>query len=74
MRQAIEEFSTPRPARNPYTGESKMKKGKAFKKVATKPIPGFTGYIPGSRYCDSTTFGKAAEIAYENFNRRDEKG
>lgn len=72
--QAIEEFSTPRPSRNPYSGESKVNKGRTFKKVQTKPIPGFTGYIPGSRSCDSTTFGKTSEIAYEKFNQRDEKG
>lgn len=74
VRKAIEEFSIPRPSRNPYNGESKVNKAKTFKKVQTKPIPGFTGYIPGSRSCDSTTFGKTSEIAYGNFNQRDEKG
>lgn len=75
VRQAMDEFSVPRPPRNPYNGEANRgNKARNFKLVKTKPIPGFTGYIPGSRTCYSTTFGKTSEIAYDNFNRRDEKG
>jgi hypothetical protein len=35
---------------------------------------GFTGFIPGSKYGFATTFGKTTEIAYENFNHRDNRG
>jgi hypothetical protein len=74
----MDEFTTPRPPRTLYTSPSEIgSKGhrvRALKQVSTKPIPGFTGYIPGSRTCYSTTFGKTSEIAYNQFNKRDEKG
>jgi hypothetical protein len=53
--------------------------GKATKKpehkaITTKPIPGFTGFIPSSRTFCSMSFGKTAEVAYDQFNHRDDKG
>jgi hypothetical protein len=76
VRKAIDDFSVPKPPRNPYLADAvkKSPKSRQFKLVKTTPIPGFTGYIPGSRTCYSTTFGKTSEIAYDNFNHRDEKG
>ncbi|KAJ3279449.1 hypothetical protein HK104_001458 [Borealophlyctis nickersoniae] len=74
VRKAIDEFTVPTVPRDPY----KQPYGETYKPVkkiiTTRPIPGFTGFIPGSRTCYSTTFGTRADIAYENFNARDEKG
>ncbi|KAJ3194021.1 hypothetical protein HK101_003657 [Irineochytrium annulatum] len=66
VRKAIDEFTAPKQPR----GASK----EAERRVKTNPIPGFTGFVPGSKYGFATTFGKTTEIAYENFNNRDEKG
>ncbi|KAJ3105269.1 hypothetical protein HDU97_008292 [Phlyctochytrium planicorne] len=72
VRKAIDDFTAPRPSRDLYKEPFKIQKIKSITK--THPIPGFTGFIPGSKYGFATTFGKTTEIAYENFNNRDEKG
>ncbi|KAI9342777.1 hypothetical protein DFJ73DRAFT_762116 [Zopfochytrium polystomum] len=72
VRKAIDEFTTPQSTRDPYKEPYKQVKVRAPNK--TQPIPGFTGFIPGGKYGFATTFGKTTEIAYENFNNRDERG
>ncbi|KAI8622792.1 hypothetical protein BC830DRAFT_1087809 [Chytriomyces sp. MP71] len=72
VRKAIDEFTVPKSTRDPYKEPHKEVKVKNFS--TTQPIPGFTGFIPGSKYGFATTFGKTTEIAYENFNKRDDRG
>jgi hypothetical protein len=73
VRNAIKDFTHQAPARNPYA--EKHISAKTDKKIEmTSPIPGFTGFIPESRTCYSMTFGKTSEVAYDQFNHRDEKG
>ncbi|KAJ3126504.1 hypothetical protein HK100_010221 [Physocladia obscura] len=72
VRKAIDEFTAPKSTRDPYKEPYRETKTKSISK--TQPIPGFTGFIPGSKYGFATTFGKTTEIAYENFNNRDERG
>ncbi|KAI8906507.1 hypothetical protein DFJ77DRAFT_190856 [Powellomyces hirtus] len=38
------------------------------KQSSVRPIPGFTGFIPGSRTHYAQTFGNTAEVAYAVFN------
>ncbi|KAJ2996059.1 hypothetical protein HDV02_000209 [Globomyces sp. JEL0801] len=73
VRQAIDDFVQSPPTENPYVRGKKTQKRQP-KVVMTKPIPGFTGFIPGSRTCYSMSFGKTSEVAYDQFNHRDEKG
>ncbi|KAJ3265632.1 hypothetical protein HDU77_004405 [Chytriomyces hyalinus] len=72
VRKAIDEFTVPKSTRDPYKEPHKEVKVKSISK--TQPIPGFTGFIPGSKYGFATTFGKTTEIAYDNFNNRDDRG
>jgi hypothetical protein len=51
-----------------------FKKSQEKQIVSTRPIPGFTGFIPGSRTMYSMSFGKSSEVAYSNYNARDEQG
>lgn len=74
VRRAIEDFVQAPPPANPYTIERKEKRLETPKIVTTKPIPGFTGHLPGSRTCYSMSFGKTAQSAYDQFNLRDESG
>ncbi|KAI8929087.1 hypothetical protein BC831DRAFT_445431 [Entophlyctis helioformis] len=74
VRNAIEEFTHTPPPRNPYAEPRSRLRSKNKEIVKMDPIPGFTGFIPGSRTCYSMTFGKTAEVAYDHFNHRDEKG
>ncbi|KAJ3332964.1 hypothetical protein HDU76_012461 [Blyttiomyces sp. JEL0837] len=73
VRRAIDEFTSPRPKHDPYS-ESTRPPVEVKQVNRTQPIPGFTGFIPGSKYGFATTFGKTTEIAYDNFNNRDERG
>ncbi|KAH9274324.1 hypothetical protein BASA83_003322 [Batrachochytrium salamandrivorans] len=65
-------FGEPAP-RSPYDLYQKRPSPKVQEIIKTNPIPGFTGFIPGSRTCYSMTFGKTAEAAYDQFNHRNEK-
>ncbi|KAI9204933.1 uncharacterized protein BJ171DRAFT_617961 [Polychytrium aggregatum] len=67
VRKAIDEFTAPSSSRDSSRSRDKGT-------VHTHPIPGFTGFIPGSKYGFATTFGRTTEIAYDNFNHREEKG
>ncbi|KAJ3302173.1 hypothetical protein HDV03_005279 [Kappamyces sp. JEL0829] len=73
VRRAIDDFVQPPPPANPYVKKNAHPVETA-RVVTTKPIPGFTGFIPGSRTCYSMSFGKTAESAYDQFNNRDENG
>ncbi|KAJ3066286.1 hypothetical protein HDU98_010403 [Podochytrium sp. JEL0797] len=72
VRKAIDEFTVPKSTRDPYKEPHREVKVKSVN--TTQPIPGFTGFIPGSKYGFATTFGKTTEIAYDNFNKRDDRG
>jgi len=72
VRKAIGEFTTLPIHHVPLEPTSKMVHHKV--KATINPIPGFTGFIPGSRTCFATTFGRTASSAYDKFNGRDEKG
>eukprot|EP00842_Homolaphlyctis_polyrhiza_P005115 jgi/Hompol1/5604/HPOL_001224-RA len=65
VRSAIEEFTHHPAPRNPYAESRHQARSKNKEIVKTSPIPGFTGFIPGSRTCYSMTFGKTAEVAYD---------
>jgi hypothetical protein len=70
VRDALEEFAVKPAPKNPYIS-SKPAKQTDTKIEMISPIPGFTGFIPGSRTCYSMTFGKTSNVSYENFNKRD---
>ncbi|KAJ3200937.1 hypothetical protein HK099_002468, partial [Clydaea vesicula] len=81
VRHAIEEFTDKKPDWNPYFTSndgtkvvSSKDKVKVDRAVETRPIPGCTVFIPGSKYGFATTFGKTSEIAYEAFNHREPNG
>ncbi|KAJ3093224.1 hypothetical protein HK102_000025 [Quaeritorhiza haematococci] len=74
VRKAIDEFTAPHPQRTPTASTESTTSRKRPVEVNTRPIPGFTGFIPGSRYAFATTFGKTSEISYDAFNHRDERG
>jgi len=74
VREALDEFTAPRPPRDMVHDARGNLKNEYKSVVKTKPIPGFTGFIPGSRTVYSSTFGKTADIAYHDFNARDAKG
>ncbi|KAJ1553402.1 hypothetical protein HK405_008027, partial [Cladochytrium tenue] len=68
VRKAIEDFTAPAPSRDPYKDAPVDPPSRGT--CNTRPIPGFTGFVPGSKYGYATTFGKSTEIAYENFNKK----
>ncbi|KAJ3044146.1 hypothetical protein HK097_001580 [Rhizophlyctis rosea] len=74
VREALDEFTAPKAIKDPYLDPHAYDKVEKKNIVHTDPIPGFTGFIPGSRTLYSTTFGRTFNVAYDNFNRRDEKG
>jgi hypothetical protein len=74
VRRAIDDFVQAPPPSNPYLVKKRERRLETPKIVTTKPIPGFTGHLPGSKTCYSMTFGKTAQSSYEQFNQRDESG
>ncbi|TPX66736.1 hypothetical protein SpCBS45565_g04288 [Spizellomyces sp. 'palustris'] len=84
VREALDEFTVPRTRQDPYKHIKEQSADTPATYVSPKdtvkvnvgkarPIPGFTGFIPGSRTYYSATFAKTAEVAYEQFNNRDGK-
>ncbi|KAJ3175270.1 hypothetical protein HDU87_006352 [Geranomyces variabilis] len=51
----------------PYASPSRTTAATS-KQSSVRPIPGFTGFIPGSRTHFAQTFGNTAEVAYAVFN------
>ncbi|KAI8818190.1 uncharacterized protein EV422DRAFT_499321 [Fimicolochytrium jonesii] len=73
VRKALDDFTadTSRAASassHPYTHQAYTTTTTTPTPHSVRPIPGFTGFIPGSRSQYAQTFGQTAEVAYAVFN------